>query len=101
MPRRWGRLRGEVGIFPELTMLTATGRQLAVNRSITTWGAAVDLRGRLGLAVGRFVPFLFAGGNGALRAERLTLDNRPQTTTLSRWNLSAGAGLAIVLGKNE
>lgn len=101
VPRRWGRLRGEVGIFPELTMLTATGRQLAVNRSITTWGAAVDLRGRLGLAVGRFVPFLFAGGNGALRAERLTLDNRPQTTTLSRWNLSAGAGLAIVLGKNE
>lgn len=92
----------DVGIFPELTMLTVDGRHLAVARNVTTWGAAMDVRGRLGFAAGRFVPFLYAGGSGALRAQRLTLDDLPQATMmLSRWNVSAGAGLAILWGASE
>ncbi len=99
--RQWGRTFGDAGIFPELTMLTVDGRQLASARGVTTWGAAADLRGRLGLTLGRFAPFVFAGGSWALRAERLTLEDRPQTTTLSRWNLSAGAGLAVLFGATK
>ena len=96
--RTSGHLFADAGILPELTMLNVEGRQLVASHSVTTWGAAVDLRGRLGFAAGRFVPFLFAGGSWALRTERMTLDGSPKTKTLSRWNLSAGAGLAILLG---
>jgi len=99
--RKWGRLVGDAGLFPELTMLTVGSRQLATNRDVTTWGAALDLRGRLGLAFGRFLPFLYVGGSGALRAQELTIDNRPDTATLSRWNVSAGLGLAVSLGAEE
>jgi hypothetical protein len=96
--RSWNRVFCDVGIFPELTLLTLNGKQLASGRSATAWGAAADLRARLGLAWGRFAPFLFAGGSYALRGERLSLDDRPQNITLSRWNVSAGAGLAVLLG---
>ena len=97
--RKWGRVFGDLGIFPELTLLTLSGKQLAPGRSATAWGAAADLRARLGLTWGRFAPFLFAGGSYALRGERLTLDDRPQTSiTLSRWNASLGAGLAFLFG---
>ena len=97
--RRWGRVFGDIGIFPELTLLTLNGKQLATGRSATAWGAAADLRARLGLAWGRVAPFLFAGGSCDLREEHLTLDDRPQTIiTLSRWNVSAGAGLAFLFG---
>jgi hypothetical protein len=100
--RRWGRWLGDAGLFPELTVLTAKGQPLVISRSVTTWGAALDVRGRLGLVFGRFVPFLFAGGSGALRAESLTLDDYPKaSTTLSRWNLSLGAGLAVLFGTKE
>jgi hypothetical protein len=44
-------------------------------------------------------PFLFVGGNCALRGERLTLDDRSQSITLSRWNVSVGAGLAFLFGE--
>ena len=97
--RKWGRVFGDLGIFPELTLLTLNGKQLAPGRSATAWGAAADLRARLGLTWGRLAPFLFAGGSYALRGERLTLDDRPQTSiTLSRANVSAGAGLAFLFG---
>ena len=85
-------------------MLTVKGRQLVAARSATTWGAAVDLRGRVGFALGRFAPFLFAGGSRDLRPEYLTLTGAADgsdNTSLSRWNLSAGAGLAVLWGKNE
>jgi hypothetical protein len=96
---KWGRVFGDVGIFPELTLLTLNGKQLATGRSATAWGAAADLRARLGLAWGHVAPFLFVGGSYDLREERLTLDDRPQTiVTLSRWNVSAGAGLAFLFG---
>lgn len=101
--RQRGHFFADAGIFPELTMLSLSGRgqQLDTTRSATTWGAAADLRGRLGLAAGRFIPFLFAGGSVALRAEHLTLVGNPADKTLSRWNLSGGAGLAFLLGGNE
>ena len=95
--RRWGRLFGELGSFPELTLLAANGKPLVVPRKVTTWGAALEVRGRTGLVLGRFLPFLFVGASSALRAERLTLDDYPaDATTLSRWNFSAGAGLAVL-----
>jgi hypothetical protein len=95
-------LFGDAGIFPELTMLVASGQPLAIPRDVSTWGAAVDVRGRMGLALGRFLPFLFAGASGAMLAERLTLDDLPtDATTLPRWNFSAGAGLAVLLGAKE
>ena len=96
--RARGRFFGEAGIFPELTLLTLNGKQLSPGRSATAWGAAADLRVRLGLRVGRVAPFLFAGASYALRGEHLTLDDRPQNITLSRWNVSAGAGLAFLFG---
>jgi hypothetical protein len=98
-----GHFFTDAGIFPELTMLYLSGRgqQLDTTRSATAWGASVDLRGRLGLAAGRFIPFLFGGGSIALRVEHLTLVGVQPPTTLSRWNLSAGAGLAFLLGENE
>jgi hypothetical protein len=101
---RRGHLFADAGLFPELTMLSLAGKgqQLDTTRSATTWGASVDVRGRLGSKLGRFIPFVFAGGSVALRAEHLTLDGSPDaTTTLSRWSLSAGAGLAFLLGGNE
>jgi hypothetical protein len=97
--RKWGLVFGDLGIFPELSLLTLNGKNLTPGRSATAWGAAADLRARLGLTWGRFAPFLFAGGSYALRGERLTLDDRPQTSiTLSRANVSAGAGLAFLFG---
>ena len=97
--RSWGRVFGDIGLFPELTLLTLNGKQLATGRSATAWGAAADLRARLGIAWGRVAPFLFAGVSYDLRQESLTLDDRPQTIlTLSRWNVSAGAGLAFLFG---
>jgi hypothetical protein len=97
--RRWGRVFGDVGIFPELTLLTLSGKKLQSGHQATAWGAAADLRARLGLTWGRVAPFLFAGGSCALRGERLTLDDRSQSITLSRWNVSAGAGLAFLFGE--
>ncbi len=98
-----GHLFADAGLFPELTMLSlaGNGQQLDTTRSATTWGASMDLRGRVGFAAERFLPFLFAGGSVALRAEHLTLDGSQASSTLSRWNLSAGAGLAFLLGGNE
>jgi hypothetical protein len=90
---------GDVGIFPELTLLTLSGKQLQTGHNATAWGAAADLRARLGFTWGRFAPFLFAGTSYALRGERLTLDDRAQSITLSRWNVSAGAGLAFLFGE--
>jgi len=99
MLRRWGRVFGDVGIFPELTLLTLSGKQLQSGRAATAWGAAADLRARFGFTWGRFAPFLLAGASYALRGERLTLDDRSQSITLSRWNVSAGAGLAFLFGE--
>jgi hypothetical protein len=101
--RTWGPLFFDAGIFPELTMLTSRGtKRLDVRYSVTTWGAAMDLRVRLGLSAGRIAPFLFMAGSGTLPAQKLTLEGDAQAeTTLSRWSYSAGVGLAILFGANK
>jgi hypothetical protein len=101
--RTWGPLFLDAGIFPELTRLTVSGKQVHVPHSVTTWGAELDLRVRLGVSVGRIVPFLFVGGSGAARAQHLTLDGAPaqDSATLSRWSYSAGVGLAFLFGGYE
>jgi hypothetical protein len=68
---------------------------------VTTWAAAADLRVRLGIPLGRFRPFLFAGASYALRTQRLILDNRPDSIQISPWNLSLGLGVAYRFGSND
>jgi hypothetical protein len=64
---------------------------------VSRWGLAADARLRLGLALGSWRPFMFAGTSYALRAERLTLDDYPEhSITLSRWNFSFGLGLGYL-----
>jgi hypothetical protein len=99
--RTWRLIFLDAGIFPELTMLTASGSKLQIGKSVTTWGAELDLRVRLGFSIGRIAPFFFMGGSGALLAHRLTLDDNPKYATLSRWSMSAGVGLAFLFGRNE
>ena len=99
--RRWGPLFLEAGIFPELTLLIVHGKQLAVGNTVTTFGADMDLRMRLGLSTGRIVPFIFLGGAGALRAQHLTLEGNSASRSLSRWSANAGLGLAFRFGGNE
>jgi len=99
--RRWTLVFGEVSVFPEVMLLKVDGRNLAESRSVTTWGAAGDLRGRLGIPVGRFCPFLYAGASYAMPAQRLTLEGSPNRITLSRWNLSLGVGLSYRFGASD
>lgn len=96
--RGWGRVFLAADLIPELTLLSIQGKQLAVGRSVTTWGMDVDLRVRLGLATGPVVPFLFVGGSGALRAQHLSLQGNPATKDLSRWSACVGAGVALRFG---
>jgi hypothetical protein len=94
--RQSGRLYSDLAVVPQATLLTIQGRNLPTGHSVSRWGVSVGARVRLGLTLGALRPFVFAGVSCALRGERLTLDNVPDNTTLSRWNLSAGAGLAYV-----
>lgn len=97
--RNAGRAFGELGLFPEATLLAVEGRQLDQGRGVTRWGAAAEAHLRLGLALGPWRPFVLVGGSYAFRAERLTLDDhRDRSITLSRWNSSLGLGLAYLFG---
>jgi hypothetical protein len=94
-----GPVSGDLGVFPEVTLLSVDGRNLNPGRSVTRWGAAAAARLRLLLVLGPWRPFAFAGTSYALRAESLRLDDYPeQSITLSRWNLSLGLGLAYFFG---
>jgi len=101
LARRWSRVLAEVALSPQATLLAAEGRDLVRIRTVNDWGAAVDLRARLGLTLGHFLPFLFAGGSYDLVTQRLTLDNFARDVTLSRWNLIVGAGLAYRFGRDD
>jgi len=87
------------GLYPELTLLTVHGQHLAASNTVTTWGAALDTRVRLGWWLGPIAPFVFLGASGALLAQHLTLDDAPQSQTLSRWSVSAGFGIAFGHGE--
>jgi hypothetical protein len=97
--KQLGPVFGDLGILPEVTLLTVDGRNLNPGKSVTRWGAAANARLRLGFVLGSWRPFAFAGTGFALRAERLTLDDYPgQSITLSPWSFSLGLGLAYLFG---
>lgn len=97
--KRLGPAFADLGVLPEVTFLAVDGRNLSSARGVTRWGAAACARVRLGLVLGPWHPYAFAGVSYALRAERLVLDDYPeQGITLSRWNFSFGLGLAYLFG---
>ena len=86
------------GIAPEVVRLALRGEGLATPRDATIWGLMLDGRVRLGLRLAPIVPFIFGETGYALTTARLTLDNRPDSVTLARWNLAAGVGLLFSFG---
>jgi hypothetical protein len=94
-----GRVAGDLGVLPEVTILSVEGRNLNPGRSVTRWGAGAATRVRLALVLGPWRPFAFAGASFALRAERLRLDDYPaRSITLSRWSFTLGLGLSCFFG---
>jgi hypothetical protein len=91
--RRFGRAVLDAGLGPEAQRTALQGEQLATPRRGSTWALAIDGRIRLGLALGPLIPFVYAGTTYGVSTARLTLDNRPDQVTLSRWNVAAGLGL--------
>jgi hypothetical protein len=91
----------DAGLFPELTMFTGKGQQLSYPTQHDHLGRRRGSARAASVSPWAASAFLFAGRQRALRAERLTLDDIRRHTTLSRWNFSAGAGLAVLLGWNE
>jgi len=92
--RRWfGRTLLDFGLAPEAARVALRGEQLPTTRAATTWSLTTDGRVRLGLRLGAAVPFVYADAAYAVATARLTLDDRPDQVTLSRWNLAAGLGL--------
>jgi hypothetical protein len=90
---------GDLGLLPEVTLLTAEGRNLNPGNPITRWGLAADARLRLGLVLGGWRPFVFVAGSVAIRAERLNLeDHAERGIDLSRWNASVGGGVTYFWG---
>jgi hypothetical protein len=94
----FGRGVADLGLFPEAVRTALRGEGLATARGTSAWGLAVEGRVRLGLRLGGSVPFVQVGASYDLTRQRLTLDDRPSTTTLSPWSLSAGLGILIPLG---
>ena len=86
---------------PEAFRLALRGEGLATPHGATVWGLAVDGRVRLGLRLARIVPFIYADTSFALTTARVTLDNRPDSVTLSRWGFAAGGGLLFSFGTPE
>ena len=97
--RRFGRAVLDAGLGPEALRTAVRGERLAIPRSATAWTLAIDGRIRLGLALGPLVPFVYAGTTYGISTSRLTLDDRPNEVTLSRWNLAAGLGLLFSLAR--
>lgn len=96
--RTWRVAFVDLGVMPEATLLTVSGRNLQSGRNATRWGLAAAARARFGLVYGGWRPFLFMGASHDFRAERLLLEDYPEhSLTLSRWNFICGLGLARVL----
>jgi hypothetical protein len=87
----------DAGAGPEALRTALHGEQLSARRTPTAWSLAIDARIRVGLRLGPVVPFVYGGAAYALAASRLTLDDRTDTLTLSRWNVAAGLGLLFSL----
>jgi hypothetical protein len=87
----------DAGAGPQALRTALRGEKLSTPRDATAWSLAIDARIRLGLRVGRVVPFVYGGATYALARTKLTLDDRLDTLTLSRWNVAAGLGLLFSL----
>ncbi len=87
----------DAGAGPEALRTALRGEKLSTPRDATDWSLAIDARIRLGLRLGPVVPFVYGGTAYALARAKLTLDDRPDTLTLSRWNVAAGLGLLFSL----
>jgi opacity protein-like surface antigen len=87
----------DAGAGPEVLRTALRGEKLSTPRDATAWSLAIDARIRLGLRLGPVVPFVYGGAAYALARAKLTLDDRPDTLTLSRWNVAAGLGLLFSL----
>ena len=87
----------DAGAGPEALRTALRGEKLSAPRDATAWSLAIATRIRLGLRVGSVVPFVYGGAAYALTQAKLTLDDRRDTLTLSRWNLAAGLGLLFSL----
>jgi len=87
----------DAGAGPEALRTAVRGELLSAPRTATAWTLAADARIRVGLGLGPVVPFLYAGAACSLATPRLTLDDRLDTLTLSRWNVAAGLGLLFSL----
>ena len=98
LSRATGRVFLDGGIAPEVVRLALHGEGLVTARDATIWGLTLEGRVRLGLRLAPMVPFIFGDTGYALTTARLTLDNRPYSVTLSRWNLAAGVGLLFSFG---
>ena len=95
--KAWSRAFVELALVPELARYSLQGRNLITTRQVTAWGPLVDARGYAGLRLGRWAPFAYLGTSYALMRERLTLDEPPDATTLSRVNIAAGLGISFSL----
>jgi len=91
------RLLLDAGTGPEALRTALRGEKLSTPRDATAWSLAIDARIRLGVRLGPVVPFVYGSAAYALTAARLTLDDRRDTLTLSRWNVAAGLGLLFSL----
>jgi hypothetical protein len=98
-----GRAFLDGGVGPALTRLSLRGQELTGARGATEWDPGADGRVRVGLrlAQARVVPFVYANATYSLAAARLSLDNRPDSVTLSRWNIAGGVGVLFFVGSLE
>jgi len=87
----------DAGAGPEALRTALRGEHLNPSRNAIAWSLGMDARIRLGLRLGPVVPFVYGGAAYALTASHLTLDDRTDTLTLSRWNVAAGLGLLFSL----
>lgn len=97
--RRFGRAVLDAGLGPEALRTALQGEGLLTPRRATAWTLAIDGRIRLGLALSRIVPFVYAGTAYGITTTRLTLDDRLDRVTLSHWNVAAGLGLLFSLSR--
>jgi hypothetical protein len=83
-------------LLPMIDRLSLAGKELAANRTVTSWGFAVAGRTRLGWSGGRLRPFLFLAASYRVPGERMTLENRPGVKVpLSATNVEAGLGISL------
>jgi hypothetical protein len=95
-----GTIWADLGIFPQLTWLSAAGAGFSTERSSVLWGVAGQVRGRVGFIAARtgriiLAPFLATSATRAFTRERLTLDDVPDDARLSPWNVMIAGGIAL------